>query len=233
VSRRASLRLNRWFDRWVPPALRDSKTLARIVRRSYGPLPVDIVEFKDRAFDLPRADYARFYRALRSRVDQGPTDLTPASLDAVLDAVDGESVLDVACGLGELASRLARPGRRVVGADVAVRAGRRGSADGVSWVEADVEELPFRDAAFDTVVSTHTLEHVQHLHDTLAELRRVARRRLVVVVPCQRPYRVTFNPHVHFFPYRFSVLAWTGTDHPYRLDVVGGDWLYVEERSRA
>jgi ubiquinone/menaquinone biosynthesis C-methylase UbiE len=225
--------MNRWFDRWVPPVLRDSRALAWMVRRSYGPLPVDIVEFKDRAFDLSRRDYARFYRALRSRVDQGPTDLTPESLDAVLAAVDGDTVLDVACGLGDLAARLARAGRTVVGADVAVRAGRRGAADGVAWVEADVEQLPFRDRAFDVVVSTHTLEHVQHLAATLAELRRVARRRLVVVVPRQRPYRVTFNPHVHFFPYRFSVLAWTGAEHPYRLDVVGGDWLYVEERPGA
>jgi hypothetical protein len=57
----------------------------------------------------------------------------------------------------------------------------------------------------------------------------VARQRIVVVVPHQRPYRATFNPHIHFFPYKFSLLAWTGTDHPHTLDLVGGDWLYVED----
>jgi len=230
VSRLASMRMNRWLDRWIPPALRDSRVFTWAVRRSYRDLPVDIVDFKERAFDLPRAEYARFYRALRSRVDQGPTDLTPESFDAVLAAAGGDTVLDVACGLGELAARLARPGRTVVGVDVAVRAGRRGRDDTVSWCEADVERLPFRDGAFDTVVSTHTLEHVQHLGATLTELRRVARGRVVVVVPRQRPYRVTFNPHVHFFPYRFSLLAWTGTDRRYDLELVGGDWLYVEQQ---
>ena len=80
-------------------------------------------------------------------------------------------------------------------------------------------------------MSTHTLEHVQHLGSALAELRRVAAKRLVVVVPRQRPYRVTFNPHIHFFPYEFSLLAWTGTDRPYRCELVGGDWLYVEEQT--
>jgi len=79
------------------------------------------------------------------------------------------------------------------------------------------------------VVSTHTLEHVQHFGAALDELRRVARQRIVVVVPHQRPYRATFNPHIHFFPYKFSLLAWTGTDHPHTLDLVGGDWLYVED----
>jgi hypothetical protein len=41
---------------------------------------------------------------------------------------------------------------------------------------------------------------------------------------------VTFNPHVHFFPYAFSWLAWSGTDRPHSLTLRGGDWLYVEEQ---
>jgi SAM-dependent methyltransferase len=230
LSRDASLRMNEWMDRWLPPVVRDSRPLAAVVRRCYDALPYDINQFKERAFYLPRADFSRFYQALSSRVDQGATDLTPASMDAVVDAVVGERVLDVACGLGHLAERLASGGHTVVGADVAVRAGRRGRSADVQWLEANVEELPFPTGAFDTVVSTHTLEHVQHLRETLDELRRVARRRLVVVVPKQRPYRITFNPHVHFFPYRFSWLAWSGTGRPHTLDVVGGDWLYVEDQ---
>jgi ubiquinone/menaquinone biosynthesis C-methylase UbiE len=58
------------------------------------------------------------------------------------------------------------------------------------------------DDAFDTVISTHTLEHVQHVAAALEGIRRVARRGVVVVVPHQRPYRATFNPHIHFFPYK-------------------------------
>jgi ubiquinone/menaquinone biosynthesis C-methylase UbiE len=113
-----------------------------------------------------------------------------------------------------------------------VSVGRRGTDTAVHWCDGNIEELPFRDGAFDTVVSTHTLEHVQHLAAAIAELRRVARERLVVVVPRQRPYRVTFNPHIQFFPYRFSLLAWTGTEHEHRLELVGGDWLYVEHLGR-
>jgi SAM-dependent methyltransferase len=224
------LRINNAMDRWVPPALRDSRVFAWAVRRGYGPLPVDINEFRERAFYLSPAEYGAFYQSLRSKVDQGITDLTPDSLDGVLDAVVGDSVLDVACGLGHLAGLLADRGLAVTGADVAVRAGRRGQRTDVRWCEANVERLPFRDDAFDTVVSTHTLEHVQHLRETLDELRRVAARRIVVVVPRQRPYRVTFNPHVHFFPYAFSWLAWSGTDRPHSLTLRGGDWLYVEEQ---
>jgi SAM-dependent methyltransferase len=225
------MRINDALDRWLPPAVRDSKLIGRVVRSMYAPLTQDITTFKDRAFYLSRAEYAAFYQGLRSKVDQGVTDLTPESLDGVLAAVEGRRVLDVACGAGYLAGLLADAGHDVVGCDVAVSAGRRGADSRVQWCDGNLEELPFRDGAFDTVVSTHTLEHVQHLAAALVELRRVASRRLVIVVPRQRPYAVTFNPHIQFFPYRFSWLAWTGTQEPHRLDLVGGDWLYVEDRN--
>jgi 2-polyprenyl-3-methyl-5-hydroxy-6-metoxy-1,4-benzoquinol methylase len=228
-SRRASMRINDGLDRWMPPAVRDSRLFGWLARSMYGRLSVDIVELKDRAFYLSRSEYATFYQELRSKFDQGETDLTPESLAGVLHAIRGDTVLDAACGLGHLAQLLAGEGHRVVGCDVVVSAGRRGAHPDVRWCDANVEELPFRDGAFDTAVSTHTLEHVQHLREAIDELRRVARHRVVIVVPRQRPYRATFNPHIHFFPYAFSLLAWTGTDHPHALELVGGDWLYVED----
>jgi SAM-dependent methyltransferase len=216
------------FDRFLPPAMRDSRLFSNLARRMYDGLAIDIIELKDKAFYLSRAEFGNFYQSLDSRFDQGLTDLTPASLEAVLQAIRGRSVLDVACGLGYVCEQLA-PEHDVVGCDVAVRAGRRGTHPNVRWCDANIEELPFRDRAFDTVISTHTLEHVQHFGIALSELRRVARVRIVVVVPHQRPYRTTFNPHIHFFPYKFSLLAWTGTDRPHTLELVGGDWLYVED----
>jgi len=230
-SRAVTNRANVVLDDWLPPRLRDSRPFVWAARRLYDRLPIEIDELKDVAFSLSRAQYADFYQRLQSKLDQGDTDLTAASLDGVLDAVVGETVLDVACGKGDLLARLRSVGRRVVGCDVAVSAGDRAIAvAGLALCEGLVEQLPFADGAFDTVVSTHTLEHVQHLQAALGELRRVARRRVIVVVPRQRPYRVTFNPHIHFFPYRWSLLAWTGTDRVVRCDLVGGDWLYIEDR---
>ena len=73
----------------------------------------------------------------------------------------------------------------------------------MTFVETPAEKLPFADGAFDTVVSTHMLEHVRDLHRVLAELRRVTKRRLIIVVPCERPHLYTPSLHIHFFPYRY------------------------------
>ena len=223
VGRRASSVINDLLDDWVPPRIRDSRPFAWTARWLYRGTTVDINDFKQQAHYLDPAAYAAFYAGLDPRFQQGDTDLTPGSLQGVLDAVVGDRVLDVACGDGLLTERLG-----AVGVDVYVNPTARGRTQRLA--AADLERLPFPDGAFDTVVSTHTLEHVQHLHAAIDELRRLARRRLVIVVPRQRPYRVTFNPHIHFFPYEFSVLAFTGTDHPHTLRLVDRDWLYVEER---
>lgn len=229
MSRARANQLNRILDDWLPPRLRDSRPMAALARRMFADLPIRIDEFKDRAFRLSRGDMADFYRNLDSRFDLGATDLTDGSMRAVVDSVAGGSVLDVACGKGALADRLSAE-HHVVGCDVAVDRGDRALAHrSFTAVEAVIESLPFASRCFDTVVSTHTIEHVLDPRSALDELRRVARRRVVVVVPRQRPYRVTFNPHLHFFPYEHSLLAWTGTDHVERCELVDDDWLYVED----
>ena len=93
LSRSTITHLNAVIDDWVPPKLRDSRLAAWAARRMYGELPIEIDELKERAFSLPRDEYADFYRALNSRVDLGESDLTPESFDAVVAAVTGERVL--------------------------------------------------------------------------------------------------------------------------------------------
>ena len=103
------------------------------------------------------------------------------------------AVLDAGCGRGYLSRLLAADGLKVTATDIAPAAG----AGKYFAVAADIESLPFAAQSFDTVISTHTLEHVLNAEAALAELRRVARRRLILVVPRQRPYRFTFDLHLN------------------------------------
>lgn len=76
--------------------------------------------------------------------------------EAMVDAFGARSVLDVGCGTGTLACRLARRGIDVVGVDPAVASLRiarsKPGADGVRWICGDVASLPKVqvDAAFMT-----------------------------------------------------------------------------------
>jgi len=77
---------------------------------------------------------------------------------------------------------------------------------GIEFVSGWVENLPFPDKSFDTVICTHVIEHILDYRDAIAELRRIARRRLIIVVPREREGIYTFNPHFNFFPYTHSFL---------------------------
>ena len=48
-------------------------------------------------------------------------------------------------------------------------------------VQAEAEALPFADGSFDAVMGVLTVHHWAHLADGLSEVRRVARRRVVVL----------------------------------------------------
>src|SRR3546814_15505307 len=84
------------------------------------------------------------------------------------------------------------------GVDFLIDAETRKRAEGISCHGANIARLPFPDKSFDTVICTHVLEHILDFRGALAELRRVAAKRLIIVVPQEREYRFTFNPHLHF-----------------------------------
>jgi len=145
------------------------------------------------------------------------------------------SVLDVGCGtgylLGALAQRAGATPHEFTGVDFQIEPGIAARHPQVQFREADIEKLPFDDSSFDTVICTHVLEHVLDIETAIGQLRRVARRRLLVIVPLEREYRFTFNPHVHFFPYPHSFLRHvTPVPLNARCEVIGRDLLYIEDR---
>lgn len=231
LTRERALMIRNLLDNWLPPAVRDSRVLMYpLLRVAFGRRYRVFADFKPQGFVISAAEFSQVYADTTDLQQvQGCTDLNDACVDAILGDVVGESVLDAGCGRGYLAERLTTVCPDVVGCDIVV-GDELVDAPGLRFTQGSVEALPFRDGEFDTVVSTHTLEHVQRIDLALAELRRVARRRLIVVVPRERPYRYSFNLHLHFFPYRWNWQAIAGVPHGSRLSDVGGDWFYVEDQ---
>ena len=93
----------------------------------------------------------------------------------------GMRVLDVAAGTGNASIPAAQRGASVTASDLTpelLEAGRRrAEAEGVAleWVQADAEDLPFDDAAFDVVMSSIGAMFAPHHQAVADELVRVCR----------------------------------------------------------
>jgi ubiquinone/menaquinone biosynthesis C-methylase UbiE len=116
-------------------------------------------------------------------------------LDRMIDLAAPHALLDVGCGEGIVTARMARRSgaRRTVGLDRAgaqLRAhwdARRG--DGMEFVEGDAHALPFADGSFDLACAIEMLMQSPEPQLVLAELRRVARRHVLVSAPREPLWR--------------------------------------------
>ncbi|MFE0193449.1 SAM-dependent methyltransferase [Streptomyces sp. NPDC058989] len=101
-----------------------------------------------------------------------------------LRIVEGQRVLDVGCGVGQPAMRIARrTGAHVTGiaiskdqiARATALAEGAGLGDRVEFRHADAMELPFPDDSFDAAVAIESIFHMPDRGRVLSEIRRVLR----------------------------------------------------------
>ncbi len=101
-------------------------------------------------------------------------DDTKAILWRTLSEWQPRRVLEVGGGQGELSERMHRELRaEVTFVDISPRMVELARARGVEALEGDVQELPFADGSFDTVVAAWMLYHVPDIDRGLAEMARV------------------------------------------------------------
>jgi 2-polyprenyl-3-methyl-5-hydroxy-6-metoxy-1,4-benzoquinol methylase len=118
-----------------------------------------------------------------------------SALDELWAAAAPESVLDVGCGEGvlthEWAERLGDG--RIVGIDLDDPKLRseweRRRRPNLEFRAEEATALSFADGEFDMATAIEVLEHVPEPEATLAEMARVARRRLLVSVPREPLWR--------------------------------------------
>ncbi|HEX2831452.1 MAG TPA: class I SAM-dependent methyltransferase [Thermoanaerobaculia bacterium] len=188
------------------------------------------MDFKSLAPSLSDAEFREIYRNVQTLADDRPTDTHPDALAYVLSHIDADSrsLLDVGCGRGYFLQRaqereeLARV--RLLGCDLRDHAalGRAG------YVIGAAEHLPMRDRSVDVVTCSHTLEHMRRIDVVVAELARVAARRLFIIVPRQKYFRYTFDLHLQFFPTAEALERAIGLKG--EILRFGDDWVYVVER---
>ena len=123
-------------------------------------------DWDDHDYRATAKDYARVRRA------------DPQIADQVLDALgDARSVVNVGAGTGGYEP----DDRYVVAVEPSADMRARRPAGAVPAVDADAAHLPFDDDSFDAALAVLTVHHWPDLEAGLAELRRVARGRVVVL----------------------------------------------------
>lgn len=221
------------MDEGLPPALRDSRYfMYPFFHLAYrGKKVEEAMEFKTLVHDWSDAEYDAFYNSLDTISRNRLTDLNQPSLDFILDNIDpsARTVIDVGCGKGYLLSKIKErhPGLELSGLDVL----EPGVHTDYRYIQGHVENMPFEDNAFDVVVSSHTIEHLLRLPESVRELKRIARKQLIIATPCQRYFYYTLDEHVNFFPFK-SALTSVMDIPDHECLKLRGDWVYVGHLDR-
>jgi 2-polyprenyl-3-methyl-5-hydroxy-6-metoxy-1,4-benzoquinol methylase len=232
VNRETTNVIRYFLEELLPPVVRDSRPMRWLFRAYWGRLVNDLEDFRARAHYVGEQEYNEIYAAI-PRIQQG-TDNSEACIQRVIENVSPGDIVDVGCGTGllleRIIDRLGTDDRVYTGVDIHVDDATREKMAGVRFEAAMVENLPFEDKSFDTVICTHVLEHILDIRQAVSELRRVCRRKLIVVVPKEREYRFTFNPHLHFFAYRHSFLRhMIPVPEGAVCEQLGRDFFYMED----
>jgi len=229
MSRDTALCFHYILDQLFPPIVRDCRFIMAIpmwmlFRHRYK----YYLDFKDKAFSLSEDGFRDYYRTVNDTAISRETDLNKSCIEKIVESVTPGKILDVGCGRGFLVNLLMQKHPDVSGVDIYITDSLKQRFPNVKFYEENVESLPFPDKHFDTVICTHTLEHVRNLAHATAELRRIAKK-LIIIVPRQRPYKYTFDLHLNFFPYIYSLLSVMGkTNGEVICEDIDGDIFYVE-----
>jgi ubiquinone/menaquinone biosynthesis C-methylase UbiE len=180
------------IDEALPPIVRERFPFAWAARLWLGPKFQP--DFKQRAYAMSDRDYIKAYDTVSGVYGSRDADTTPKQMQWIVDHIDAsDKVLEIGPGNGRLTKLLRGSGR-----DVTTLQFHPGDGSGKAVVGM-AEQIPLRDKSFDVTVVSMVLEHVRRLTTTFLELQRVTRKRVLIVTPRQRFYRITFDYHLQFF----------------------------------
>ena len=231
ISRSLALKIHFILDQLLPPFLRDSKIFMWFpLKIIFSSKTKDMMEFKESIPFMSYEEYVSVYETTAPYHISRETDINPSCIQAILKYIIGPSVLEVGCGRGFLARKIKTAGYDVTATDIVFNERLNELDETIKFFNADMSALPFDNNVFDTVICTHVLEHVIDFKKSVSELRRVAKKRLIIVVPKQRTYRYTFDLHLRFFPYIHSFLLemYPLQKGSFFCADVGGDIYYRE-----
>ncbi len=230
LNRKSASHIRNLLDEFTPPIIGDSQWFMYLpMKLLFKDQARTFMTLKEHALDISPTEFQKVYEQIAPVAIQRATDVNDECIAEILKSIKGKTVLEAGCGNGFLAQKLSEH-YKVTATDIIIDKGLKKKYSAITFKQANIEKLPFKDKSFDTVVTTHTLEHVQNIFQSISELRRVTKKRLIIVVPMHRPYKYTFDLHLHFFPYPTSLVAIMGNKKNSSCREIHGDLFYTEDK---
>jgi ubiquinone/menaquinone biosynthesis C-methylase UbiE len=220
--------IRKLMDKYIPPAIRDSRWFMYPFFWYWfkGKNITLYMDFKTIAYSLTEKEFADCYINLDCRATDRPTDLNDSCIQYMLQKIspDNGSLLDVGCGRGYWLKLLQQEKNtlQLTGCDVFESL----DIPGVDYLKGDITHLPFQDKSFDIVTCHHTIEHIRDICKAITELKRVARKQIIIVTPKQRYYYYTLDLHLHFY-WTEGELTRLADLSTFECKELNGDWCYT------
>lgn len=216
------------MDEWLPPAIRDARWFMYPFFYIWfkGKKVALCMDFKDLAYDLTEEEFSEVYRTLDSLANDRPTDMNMPSIKYLVESIDkdAKTLLDVACGRGFLLNYIAdHSNLETTGCDLLDKVDALKKS---AYKKGSIYNLPFEDKSFDVVTCSHCIEHLRDLPKAIAELKRVARKQVIIVTPKQRYYFYTLDLHLNFYPIASYLKKEINMESNTCVEIQG-DWVYV------
>jgi len=184
------------------------------------------MHYKKLVHKFSEKEYQDFYTNLNTISRNRVKDFNKSSLDYVLSQIDVSAVnmVDVGCGNGYLLKKIhdKYPEMKLYGIDIK----KVENSENFVFKTGKIENLPFEDNSFDVVCCTHTLEHIINIDKAVRELKRICKKQLIIIVPCQRYFYYTLDEHLHFFNYSEKLASVIDLEN-YKCEKRWGDWVYI------
>lgn len=217
------------LNEWIPPAIRDSDVISIVLTRiSYGKHHSLGRSFHKNKGQLTASKIDTIYTNLGQESSTYP-DYKSETANWLIKNIKGKTVVDVGCGNGELIHQIQKAhNTTAIALDKYPDHRLHQKYPQVVIIQGSIEQLPFATKSIDTVISVHVVEHLKDFDQAIAELRRIAKKRLIIVVPKEREYKYVTGLHYHFFPYEDSLLLRLKPKNKYICFSIGDEIIYLE-----
>ena len=216
------------MDNWLPASIRDARWFMYPFFHIWfkGKNVRLYMDFKDLAYGLTEEEFSEIYRNLDCLAYDRPTDMNMPSIKYLVSMFDkdAKTLLDVGCGRGFLLNYIGEnTGLKTTGCDLYDNVATLKNSD---YKKGTIYKLPFEDNSFDVVTCSHTIEHLRELPEAIKELKRVARKKLIIVTPSQRYYFFTMDLHLNFYPIASYLQHEIQVENNICKNIQG-DWVYI------